>query len=71
VDPKPRHNRRRHLQILRSLSPDDKLRQAFELSDLVRQLFYEGLRRRYPDHPPERLHQLYLERLAKCHNRNY
>jgi hypothetical protein len=29
------------------------------------------LRQRFPDLPEDDFHRLYLERLAKCHNRNY
>ena len=44
---------------------------AFELSDLTKKIFREGLRRRFPDLAEAEFHKLYLERLALCHNRNY
>ena len=71
MDIKPRPNHKIYLESLRRLSPEQKLSKAFELSEMSRRLFREGLRRRFPDLSEEELHRLYLERLALCHNRNY
>ena len=68
---KPRPNRRRYIETLRGMTPEQRLLKAIELSDTVRELFRQCLRRRFPHLPEEQLHRLYLERLAKCHNRNY
>jgi hypothetical protein len=53
------------------MSPEARLMKAFELTAFSRQLFLHGLRRRFPDLNEEELHKIYLDRLAKCHNRNY
>ena len=68
---KPRPNHKRYLKVLRRMTPEQRLRKAFELTETARYLFRTGLRQRFPDLTPEEFHQLYLERLAKCHNRNY
>lgn len=68
---KPRPNHRQYLQVLRRMTPDQRLAKAFELSDLSKQLFKEGLRKQFPELSDDDFHRLYLERLAKCHNRNY
>ncbi|MEE8585971.1 MAG: hypothetical protein V3T83_14090 [Acidobacteriota bacterium] len=68
---KPRPNHRIYIETLRRLSPEQKLAKAFELSDMSRRLFREGLRRRFPDLSDDEFQRLYLERLALCHNRNY
>lgn len=68
---KPRPNHQRYIQILRAMSPEQRLLKAFELSDLGRELFRHGLRRRYPELPPDRFRELVRERLEKCHNRIY
>ncbi len=60
-----------YLEVLRRMSPEQRLLRAFELSDFSRQLFLHGLRKRYPDLPDIELHQLFLKRIEKCHNRNY
>jgi hypothetical protein len=71
MDPKPRPNHLAYLQILRAMTPAQRLQKAFELSEFTKSLFKQGLRRRFPDLSEAELHQLYLSRLAKCHNRNY
>lgn len=68
---KPRPNHREYLRVLRGMTPAQRLRKAIELGELSRRLFKQGLRRRFPQLSEEALHRLYLERLAKCHNRNY
>jgi hypothetical protein len=71
MDPKPRPNHRRYIAALQKMSPGQRLAKAFELSAFVKSLFREGLRKRFPELSNEEFHKLYLERLAKCHNRNY
>ena len=71
MDPKPRPNHARYIQVLRRMTPEQRLRKAFELGDFAKQLFLEGLRQRFGHLPKHEFHRLYLERLAKCHNRNY
>jgi hypothetical protein len=71
MDPKPRPNHQRYLQILRAMTPEQRLLKAFELSEFVKALFKEGLRKRFPDATPAEFHEIFLARLAKCHNRNY
>jgi hypothetical protein len=71
MNPKPRPNHRIHIETLRRMSPAQRLAKAFELSEFSRQLFVDGLRRRFPDLPPDKFQQLLVDRLKKCHNRNY
>ena len=71
MDPKPRPNHRLYLEILRGMTVEQKLQKVFELSEMTKSLFREGLRKRFPDATEEELHRIYLERLEKCHNRNY
>jgi hypothetical protein len=59
------------LQSLRAMSPEARLLQALELSELTRRLFEAGLRRRFPDLPDNDFRRLLRERLDLCHNRNY
>ena len=44
---------------------------AFELSEMARAVFRDGLRNRFPDLDDQEFQKLYLERLEKCHNRNW
>jgi 23S rRNA A2030 N6-methylase RlmJ len=68
---KERPNDSMYLEVLRRMTPEQKLAKAFELSEMARQLFRQGLRERFPELSEEDFHKLYLERLARCHNRNY
>lgn len=68
---KERPNDSMYLEVLRRMTPEQKLAKAFELSEMTRQLFRQGLRERFPELSEEDFHKLYLERLARCHNRNY
>lgn len=53
------------------MTPEDRLLKSFELSEFSKELFLHGLRKRFPDLSDEKIKKLYLERLDKCHNRNY
>ena len=53
------------------MTPEQRLRKAFELSRMGRELFRRGLERRHPELSPEELETLLQERLSRCHNRNY
>ena len=70
VSIKPRPNHAEYLRCLQRMTPEEKLAKAFELTEFSRSLFRQGLRQRFPDLDELAFHQLYLARLAKCHNRN-
>ncbi len=71
MDIKPRPNRRRYIEVLRRMSPEERLKKAFELGEFTRSLFKQGLRERFPDKSEAEIHEIYVKRMAKCHNRNY
>jgi len=71
MDPKPRPNHRIYIQTLRRMTPEQRLKKAFELSHTVRELFVAGLRNRFPNMSATEFKQLYLRRLDLCHNRNW
>jgi hypothetical protein len=68
---KPRPNHARYLEILRGMTPEQRLRKAFELSEMGNGLFRQGLKRRHPELPPDDFEALLRRRLILCHNRNY
>jgi hypothetical protein len=53
------------------MTPSQRARKFFELSAQAKRLFAQGLRRRFPDLSDADFHALLLDRLSKCHNRNY
>jgi hypothetical protein len=71
MDPKPHPIHSQYIRALRSMTPDQRLRKALELTELGRRLFADGLRRRHRDMPEAEFRRIYLEHLAKCHNRIY
>ncbi len=71
MDPKPRPNHELYLQVLRSLTPEQKLAKVFELSAFSKALFVHGLRKQFPHVTEDEFRKILLARLAQCHNRNY
>lgn len=68
---KPQPNYNRYLQVIRKMSPEQRLQKAIELSELSRQAARDGLRQRFPNLSELEFHRLFLKQLEKCHNRNY
>lgn len=68
---KQRTNHTMYLQTLRRMTPEQRLAKAFQLSTMSRQLFLQGLKSRFPLKTEAELKKIYLERIAKCYNRNY
>ncbi len=68
---KTRPNHKLYLAVLRKMTPEQRLLKAFELSEFSKQLFLHGLRRRFPEKSEADIMKTYLERLDRCHNRNY
>ena len=64
-------NHKIYIQVLRRMSPEQRLLKAFELSEFANQLFIHGLHKRFPNLPDEEFKKILLERLDRCHNRNY
>jgi hypothetical protein len=60
-----------YIAALRRLTPEQRLKQAFEMSARMRRLFEQGLRERFPDMPEEEFRKLLRKRLELCHNRNW
>lgn len=68
---KPRPNHQRTLQVLRSLTPEQKLRQVFELNERMLAVFRSGPRRRFPDLDDSALEDVLLQLRQRWHNGNY
>jgi len=64
-------NHKIYIQVLRRMSPEQRLLKEFELSEFAKQLFIHGLHKRFPNLPDEEFKKILLERLERCHNRNY
>lgn len=64
-------NHKIYLKTLKSMTPEQRLQKAFELSSLSKNLFMQGLKKRFPGKTEAEIKAIYLERIEKCHNRNY
>lgn len=62
---KPRPNHWLYIETLRAMSGEDRLRKAFELTAMSRELLAAGLRRRHPDLAEEDLREIYLGSVKK------
>ena len=71
MDIKKQPNHRIYIQVLRQMSSKKRLLKAFELSEFTNHLFIHGLRKRFSNLSDEEFKKILLERLGKCHNRNY
>jgi len=71
MSPQSKTVRLLYLQTLRRMSPAQRLAKAMELSELGKRLFLHGLRRRFPGADQNQIHAIYLQRIGRCHNRNY
>jgi hypothetical protein len=60
-----------YIEIMRRMTPEQKLLKVFELAATGRELFYQGLRKLHPDSSPEELKRIYMKNIEKCYNRNY
>lgn len=68
---KPNPNHKLYLSTLEKMGAEKRLMKAFELSEMTKQLFLAGLRTRFPLKSEKEIKEIYLVRIAKCHNRNY
>ncbi|MBI4666044.1 MAG: hypothetical protein HY751_06525 [Nitrospinae bacterium] len=71
MDMKERPNHRLYIKTLRRMTPEQRLMKAFELSDFSRELFIQGLRKKFKGLAEKEFREELLKRLDKCHNRNY
>jgi hypothetical protein len=64
-------NHKQYLNTLIRMSGEQRLLKALELSAFTKELFLQGLHKRFPDKTVSEIKKIYLQRLAKCYNRNY
>ena len=64
-------NHKQYLITLHKMSAEQRLLKALELSAITKELFKAGLTKRFPNKTKTEIKEIYLQRLAKCYNRNY
>ena len=70
MDPKPRPNQRLYLEVLRRMTPEQRLLKACELSDYTKELFTIGLRQRFPNLSEGEFRTMLVAKLERCRNSN-
>lgn len=63
--------RKKFISVLQGMTPEQRIQKAFELTEMCKDLLRIGLEIRFPEKTKDELHQLFLKRLDKCHNKNY
>ena len=71
MDPKKQPNHALYLQILRRMTPEQKIEKASQMAILGRELMAAGIRRTQPDIPETELSAIVRRKLDACHNQNY
>ena len=60
---KPNPNHKIYLQVLSDMTPCERLKKAFELSELSKKLFLSGLKKRFPEKTEKQMMAVYIERI--------
>lgn len=68
---KPQPNHEVYLKTLQKMTPAERLQKAFELSEMTKELFLQGLKKRFPNNSKEKIMEIYLQRISLCYNRNW
>jgi hypothetical protein len=64
MNPKKNPNHKIYIDVLRNMTPEQRLNKAFELSEFSKEIFRHGLRKRFPDLSEEDFQKLYLKKLS-------
>ena len=67
----PLYNPDVYILTLRKMTPEQRIKKMFELTEMTRSLLKRGLEIQFPDKTKEEIHEMYLKRLMECHNSNY
>jgi hypothetical protein len=65
MNPKKRPNHKRYIEVLRAMTPEQRLLKAFELSAFSKALFIHGLRKQFPNITEEEIRTILVDQLVK------
>ena len=57
--------------ILKKMPYEEKALKMFELSEYSKKLLWYGMKNKFPELQETEFKKKYIERIMKCHNRNY
>jgi hypothetical protein len=69
MNPKPRPNHKRYLEILRRMTPAQRLQKSFELTELANRRLKEYLQRHHAQQSEQQIQSLYLETRMRLNRR--
>jgi hypothetical protein len=69
MNPKQRSTHRHYIEILRKMTPEQRLLKAFELSDRAKRIFLQELREKHPGVSEEEFTRILRERLLEMSQR--
>lgn len=64
-------NRAQYIEVLRRMTPQQRLDKAFELTAMTRESLKRGLRVRFPQDTDEEIEQKFRRRIEQCRNQNW
>lgn len=62
-------NRQIYIEVLRSMTPEQRLRKAFELTAMTRELARAGIVRQHPELGPDEIDRLTRDRIMRWHSK--
>ena len=71
MDAKKQPNHALYMQILRRMTPEEKILKVFDLNSTGRELLAAGIRHSHPDLTETEVQAAVRRRLDSCHNQNY
>jgi hypothetical protein len=63
-------NRKQYVEILRKMTGEERMRIAFELLEMAKDIMIEGMKAQNPDIKAEEIQQEVVRRMMRCHRRN-
>jgi len=63
-------NRKQYIEILRKMTGEERVRIAFELFEMAKNIMIEGIKAQNPDFTQEEIQQEVVRRMMLCHRMN-
>ena len=63
-------NRKQYVEILRKMTGEQRMRIAFELFEMAKDIMIEGMKAQNPDIKAEEIQKEVVRRMMRCHRRN-
>jgi hypothetical protein len=68
--PSAEPNRKQYIEILQKMTGEERVRIAFELFEMAKNVMIEGMKAQNPDIEAEAIQKEVVRRMMRCHRRN-